>query len=174
MPDKKEKFSLEEVKAIPPEVLLKLINRAKQYLKKNEVMQRAFKKHGVDIEWLDLFPMMFGDLDVSARTEHGVVILNYKLLCDGDFFKDFGYLCHEGVHQLQQMFGDKPTRSADDGEYLDNPAEIEGFQTQIEYIADEFGKNEAEEYVDHLLDHHDYDGKDAKDKKQELMEMVSD
>ena len=173
MPEKKEKFTVEEVKKIPPAVLLKLIDRAKQYLKKNEVMQKVCQEWEMPIEWIDILPVMFGDLDVSARTEHGVVILNYKLLCDGDFFKDYGYLIHEMTHQAQQIMGDRPTKSADDGEYLDNPFEIEGFQNQIEYIADEFGKDEANKYVDNLLDHHDYEGKEAEDKKEELMDEVS-
>jgi hypothetical protein len=173
MSEKPQKFSIEEIKKVPPDLLLQLINRAKRKLKDNDTMQRVFQEREVPIEILDLIPMCFGDLDVSARTEHGVITFNYKLLCDGDFDKDLGYVVHEVTHALDQCFGEKPTRSADDGEYLENPSEIAGFQNQVEFMADEFGKDEAEDYVDHLLEHHDYDGKDAHRKKQELMEEVS-
>lgn len=77
---------------------------------------------------------------------------------------------HEITHWLQQTTGSKPTKSSDDGNYLDNPFEQEGFQNQISYIADNFGEGEAEEYVDHLLDYHEADSKD--ERKEELMAKV--
>lgn len=169
----KEKISLDEVKKIPPSLLLMIINKAKRYLKKNEVMQKVCKEHNVDVNFIDYIPVMFGDLDVSAKTDHGIVILNFKLLCDGDFLKDYSYLIHEFTHTMQQCLGDKPTQGADDGEYLKNPNEQEGFQNQIEYIANEFGDQEAEDYVDNLLDHHEVeDKKDKKELKEELMAKV--
>lgn len=168
-----KKYTLKEVKSKSPKALLSLINRAKKYLKKDPVMISAFKDHGVDIDFIDLIPVQFGDIDVSATTSHGVVTLNYKLLVDGDFFKDYGYLIHEFVHVLQQCFGKKPTRGADDGEYLENPAEQEGFQYQIEYIDDKFGPNKAEDYVEQLLDHHSVkEKKDRRRKKDILMNKV--
>jgi hypothetical protein len=133
-------------------------------------MKKAFKDHEVDIDFIDHIPVQFGDIDVSATTSHGTVTLNYKLLVDGDFFKDYGYLIHEFVHVLQQCFGKRPTQGADDGEYLENPAEQEGFQYQIKYIDNKFGPNKAEDYVDQLLDHHSVrDSKDREDKKDVLM-----
>lgn len=168
-----KKYTLQEVKSKSPKALLNLINRAKKELKRDPIMQKAFKDHGVDIDFVDLIPVKFGDLDVSATTSHGVVTLNYKLLLDGDFFKDYGYLIHEFVHVLQQCFGKKPTRGADDGEYLDNPAEQEGFQYQIKYIDNEFGSDQAEDYVDQLLDHHEVDGSgEREEKKDALMSKV--
>lgn len=131
------------------------------------------KENGVDIDFIDLIPMKFGDLDVSARTEKGVITLNYKLLCDDDFYKDLGYLVHESEHYFQQCFGDGPTKGSDDGNYLDNPYEEEAFQKQVEFMANEFGENEAENYVDHLLEHHDITDKEEKEeKKEELMARV--
>ena len=113
---------------------------------------------------------MFGNLDVSAKTDHGVVILNYKLLTDGDFFKDYSYLIHEYTHWFQRCYGAKATKSSDDGSYLDNKFEQEGFQNQVEYIADQFGDGEAEQYVDDLLEHHEIDNKkEVEDKKEILM-----
>lgn len=148
-------FSIEEVKKIPKVQLMKLINTAKAYVKKSPVMIAAFKKYKVNLEELDNIPMFFKDIDVSARTEHGVIWLNYSLLSDGDFFKDYSYLVHESVHWLQQSTGQMPTQGSDEGEYLYNKAEQEGFKNQIKYIKSIFGKEAAEEYTDNLLDHHD-------------------
>jgi uncharacterized protein YxeA len=94
-------------------------------------------------------------------------------LTDGDFFKDFSYGVHEMTHWLQQTTGTKATKSSDDGSYLDNPYEQEGFQNQVEFIADQFGDQEAEQYVDDLLEHHEVeDKKEVKEKKETLMAKV--
>lgn len=169
----KRKYTIQEIKQKSPKSFLNLINRAKKFLKKDEVMKKVFKDFDVDISFIDLIPMRFGDLDVSATTSHGIITLNYKLLADGDFFKDYGYLIHEISHYLQQCFRKTPTQGAEEGEYLDNPDEQEGFQNQIEYISKEFGDEEAEEYVEGLLDHHDIDSrKERKEKKDVLMSKV--
>ena len=131
------------------------------------------KENGVDVNIIDLIPMKFGDLDVSARTDHGIITLNYKLLCDGDFFKDISYMIHEMDHYFRQCLEDTPSRGADDGSYLDNEDEQRGFQRQVQYLDDMYGENEAESYVDHLLDHHDVkDDEEREDKKDILMEKV--
>ena len=139
----KEKIPIEVVKKFPLKTLMRLIERAKNYINKNKVWLEICEKYDENPDVIYLIPTMFGDLDVSAKTDHGIVILNYKLLCDGDFFKDFSYLIHEYSHWFQQCYGDKPTKSSDDGEYLKNPFEQEGFQNQIEYISDQFGENEC-------------------------------
>lgn len=132
-------------------------------------MQDLCKEYGQDVDIIDLFPTTFGDIDVSATTNKGVVTLNYRLLADGYFDRmDFGYLIHEYHHVLQQCFGKTATQSADDGEYLDNPFEQEAFQSQIKYIADQFGDEHAEDYVDNLLDHHEID---HKGKREELEDV---
>lgn len=164
---------LKEIKNIPPKVLQRMINQMKKELKKDETMQRVFREYNLDIKELDLVPMMFSDLDVSAKTDHGVIYFNYKLLADGDFNKDYGYAVHEVVHYCQQTTGDGPTKGADDGEYLENPFEQEGFQHQLEYMAKEFGEDEAEEYVDDLLKHHEVKKKkDKEELKEVLLEKV--
>jgi hypothetical protein len=173
MTAKNEKFDISDVKKIPFEKLESLINEAKNFLRKDKVWKDICKEYDQDVDIIDLIPTMFDDLDVSAKTDHGVVRLNYNLLCDGDFFKDYSYLIHEYSHFFQQCFGDKPTKSSDNGEYLKNPYEQEGFQNQVEYISDHFGDNEAEEYVEKLLDHHDVDDKKEKEKLEDvLMEKI--
>lgn len=166
---KEEKIPLSDVKKLPFKSLMRFINKGKAFIKKDKVMIKTFKEYGVDINEIDFIPTYFKDLDVSAKTDHGIVYLNYKLLTDGDFFKDFSYLIHEYTHWLQQTTGNKPTQSSDDGSYLDNPAEQEGFQNQIDFISDHFGDEEANDYVDNLLDHHDITSKDEKDDKKEIL-----
>ena len=170
---KNKNIPLSQIKKMPYVSLNRMIKKLRNFLKQDEVVQKMFKEYNVDIAEIDFIPMKFGNLDVSAKTDHGVITYNYKLLTDGDFFKDFSYGVHEMTHWLQQTTGTKPTQSSDDGNYLDNKYEQEGFQNQIEYIAEHFGDDEAENYVDDLLDHHEVDpGKEHKDKKEKLMANV--
>ena len=171
--DKEEKIPLSQIKKMPYKSLNRMIKKMREYLKNNEVMQKMFKEYKVDISEIDLIPMMFGNLDVSAKTDHGIIIFNYKLLTDGDFFKDFSYGVHEMTHWLQQTTGSKATKSSDDGSYLHNKFEQEGFANQIEYIDDQFGNEEAEQYVDDLLEHHEVKNESEKDElKDILMEKI--
>jgi hypothetical protein len=164
----KEKIPLSQVKKLPYKSLNRMIKKMREYLKHNETVQNMFKEYEVDISEIDFIPMMFGNLDVSAKTDHAIIIFSYKLLCDGDFFKDFSYGVHEMNHWLQQTTGKEATKSSDDGEYLENPFEQEAFTHQVEYISDQFGKDEAEKYVDDLLEHHDVDDKKEIEEKKEL------
>lgn len=173
MSQEDEEIPLSKIKKLPFKSLNRMIQKMREFLKKDEVVQKMFKEYDVDLDEIDHIPMMFGKLDVSAKTDHGIIIFNYRLLADGDFFKDFSYGVHEMTHWLQQTTGTKPTKSSDDGSYLDNPYEQEGFQNQVEYISNMFGEEKAEEYVDDLLEHHDIDSKkEQKEKKEKLMAKV--
>lgn len=170
---KKDKsLTMTQVKKIPVQTLMRMINKAKKYIKEDETWKRICKENDEEVDIIDLIPTRFGKLDVSAKTDHGIVILNYTLLCDGDFFKDYSYLIHEYSHWFQQCYGDKPTTSSDDGDYLHNKHEQEGFQNQVEYIANQFGDEEAENYVDDLLDHHDKKGKEKKELEEVFLDKV--
>lgn len=154
---------------------LNYINNLKKKIKDHHVVQEMFKKHDVDIDELDLIPMAFADLDVSARTDHGIVYLSYKVLDDNQD-PDIGhdhYLVHEFTHFLQQTTGDKPTKGSADGDYLDNKFEIESFQNQTEFISDEYGKDDAIEYVNRVLDKHKVNPKERKDKAEVLLNIAS-
>jgi len=168
MTQKKEKIPLSEVKKFPYKTLNRMLKKMREFLKNDEVVQKMFKDYNVDIEEIDYIPMKFGNLDVSAKTDKGILIFNYKLLCDGDFVKDFSYGTHEITHWLQQTTGTKPTKGSEDGNYLDNKYEQEAFTNQVEYIADHEGKDEAEEYVDNLLEHHEINDKEEQEDKKEI------
>lgn len=170
---KTEKIPLSQVKKMPYRSLNRMLKKLREYLKKDEVVIKMFKEYDVDIEEIDYIPMKFGNLDVSAKTDHGIIIYSWRLLTDGDFFKDFSYGVHEMTHWLQQTTGTKPTQSSDEGSYLDNPFEQEGFQNQVEFIANRDGEEEAEVYVDDLLEHHEIESeKEKEEKKETLMSKI--
>lgn len=166
---KTEKIPLSQVKKMPYRSLNRMLKKLREYLKKDEVVIKMFKEYDVDIEEIDYIPMKFGNLDVSAKTDHGIIIYSWRLLTDGDFFKDFSYGVHEMTHWLQQTTGTKPTQSSDEGSYLDNPFEQEGFQNQVEFIANRDGEEEAEVYVDDLLEHHEIESEKEKEEKKETL-----
>ena len=168
--DKKDKYSIDQVKKIPSQILLRMIGKMKKNLSKDPIMKKVFKEYKTDIKELEFIPMYFKDLDVSAKTDHCIIYFNYSLLCDGDFYKDYSYAIHEVTHFLQQSH--EVTISSKDEDYLDNESEIEGFQNQLEFIDNEFGKDKAHDYVNDLLEHHEVSNKELKNKKEELLAKV--
>lgn len=148
--------------------LMRIINKAKNNLKKDKIMQEIFEKYGESVDIIDYIPTYFKDLDVSAKTDHGIVWINTKLISKGFDKFDYSYLIHEFTHWAQQCLGKNPTQSSNDGSYLHNKYEQEGFQNQIEYISEHLGKDEAEEYVEKLLEHHDVKDKKEKDKLEAI------
>lgn len=163
----KKQLSLEQVRSIPRKQQLKLINILKQKVKKHEVVKEMFDEYDVDLDEIDLIPMGFADLDVSARTDHGTILLNYRMLQDGSFLNDDHYLVHEITHFLQQTTGDGPTSGGKD-DYLDNKYEQEGFQNQTEYIADTKGKDVAENYIEQVMDKHEVPEEEKEEKRDAL------
>jgi len=164
------KMTISEIKKMPLSFLLRIIDKAKKEIKKDKTMVRICEEYDVSIDEIDYIPTYFKDLDVSATTDHGVVYLSYNLLLDGFSKKNWSYLIHEYSHFFQQTAADKATKGSAEGEYLHNPHEQEGFANQVEFLANHFGDDEAEDYVDDLLDHHDED--DNKDLKNKLMENI--
>lgn len=138
-------------------------------LKQSDVVKRLFEKYDTDIEDIDKMPIALVDLPVSAKTKNGKVFINKKLLDDGDFEDHVHYIVHEATHWLQQKDGYARTKNRRDFDYLDLPEEIEAFKTQIEFMKEFYGKEVAEEYVDDLLDFHEFKGKEREKKKTELI-----
>ncbi len=169
---KNQKISLEVIKKLPSQTLLRLISKLKSTLKEDKTVIDIFNKYDIDINEIDIIPMWFADLDVSARTDHGIIYFNYKLLTDGDFFKDYSYGVHEITHFLQQTTGDGPTKNSNDDSYLHNPYEQEGFSNQVEYISNNEGKDTAEKYVDKVLNYHDIDGEEKEELESILLKKV--
>lgn len=154
--------------------LLLSIEKAKNILKNNKIMNELFKEYQISIDEMQFIPTFFKKMDVSAKTSKGIVYLNYDLLDDrGELpVENYSYLIHEYCHWLQQTTGTKPTKGSDDESYLDNENEQEGFQHQIRYIDKMFGEEEAEKYTDDLLEYHDKSEKEKKELKDKLMSKI--
>jgi hypothetical protein len=156
-----------------PAELLNKIEEGKDMLRADDTYKDMCKEFEVDPDIIDLIPIRFGDIDVSAKTVRGIIILNKKLLLDDNFKNNIHYLLHEISHFLQMTTRKKPTQGANDGEYLENKDEIEAFTYQIEYMDEQYGDEEAEKYIEHLLNHHDVnDREEREEKKKELSERV--
>lgn len=153
-------------KGIPHEKLAPQLDKIKKRVFNHPVIKDMLKKYDIEESELDLVPMCFAEIPVSARTDHGVIYINIELAKDGNIKEDDHYIVHEMTHYCQQTTGDSPTQSSDDGSYLDNPIEQEGFRNQTKYIADTKGKEEAEKYVEQVLDHHEKDDQDKKKRKE--------
>lgn len=162
-----KKVSKSVLKNIPYKHMKKIIDKAISYIKKSDTIKDLFEENELPIDIIDNIPIMFKDIDTSAKTEGGVIYLSFKLLEDKDFYKDYSYLAHEITHFIQQCFGSKATTSGKE-QYLDNKFEVDGFKQQVKFIEEEFGSDKAERYTDELLEYHKYKT-NKKDKKEELM-----
>jgi hypothetical protein len=151
---------------------LPMLQEVREKIKKSDVIADLCKEYGVDIDYIDLIPMAFTDLDVSARTEKGCIYFNIELLQDG-FENDDHYMAHEVVHHFQQCFGDGPTKGSGDSEdYLDNEYEQEGFQAQTEYLSETRDDQAAVNYVEQVLNHHDVDEQDKNKRRKDLLNIA--
>lgn len=148
-----------------------VLDKMRKKIKSHPVIKEMFKDYDIDLSEIDLIPMCFAEIGVSARTDHGIIYFNIDLLKDG-FEDDDHYGIHEITHFCQQTTGDGPTKGSADGNYLENEFEIEGFQNQVEYMADSKGEEEAEEYVEQVLDHHSVN-EGREEKKDELMDAIA-
>ena len=143
----------------------KLVSLLRKKLKNSPLARRLCEKYDEGEDFIDTIPVEFQPLDVSAKTVNGKILLNSKLL-EGDFRDNMRYIIHEFVHCLQQENGDVGDGS--DGDYLDDPHEVEAFWYQIEGMEDMYSPEEIQEYVDGLMKHHDITGKERKEKIKEL------
>lgn len=158
---------------ISPQVLLNKIEEAKKLLQSNSVFKEMCKEFKVSPKVIDIIPVRFGQIDVSAKTVRGIIVLSFNLLKDGEFEKNIHYLLHEISHFLQMSTRNHPTKGSKDGEYLDNKDEVEAFTYQVELLDDLFGEPKAENYVENLLNYHDIEnGKDRKKKHKELTKRI--
>jgi hypothetical protein len=156
-------------KGLPHKQFAPLLDKLKKRVFDSDVVKDMLKEYDIERSEIDLWPICIAKIPVSARTDHGVIYLNIDLFAKGDIEEQLDandhYLPHELTHMCQQTTGNKATPGSTDDNYLDNPTEQEGFQNQTKYISDTKGDEEAEEYVDQVLDHHTHD--DADDKKRQ-------
>jgi hypothetical protein len=152
---------------------LQLINDIKNKIKGHYLIKDMIKEYDASDNFIDDIPMWFAEISTSARTDHGIIYFNYKLLEKPEELDH--YALHEIKHCFQQCMNSKPTKGANDGDYLDNKYEQEGFQAQTEYLSDTRNDETAEKYIDKVLDHHDINNKKEREKrKKKLLHLASE
>jgi hypothetical protein len=141
----------------------------KECVKKDKAVIEKFKEYDVPIDKIDDVHVEFADLDVSAKTKDKKIYLNREMLNPDSKVKDpTHYLAHELTHYLQQLTGNTAGHQSVE-DYLDKPTELEAFQVQVDFKERHEGEDEADEYVEDLMDHHDIDDEgERKEKKKEL------
>ena len=137
----------------------------KDKAKCDDGLKAVFKDYDIPISEIDDVFVEFANLEVSAKTKDMKIYINEKFLDENH--DPTHYLIHELVHYCQQKTGNVDGHQNVE-EYLDKPTEEEAFKAQIEFKKEENGTEESEEYLDSLLDHHDFTGKKRKEKKEEL------
>jgi hypothetical protein len=145
------------------------INKLKSLVKKEKAMIEKAKEYKKGIGFIDDVNISYDDLDVSAKTVNGDIFLNNKLFESGDMCDNVRYVVHELTHCLQQDAGfvEGPTSKEN---YLKDPKEIEAFQTQS-LVMDQHGQD-AQEYLEHLVDYHGLEGKERRKALKKLTEKL--
>lgn len=147
-----------------------IISEIKEELFKNNIIKEICKSYDFDLDIINGISIEFKDgLGTSAKTVNSKIFLSDELI-DSSFDKIMRYVIHEFVHALQHMENEGKKDHHKGKEYLDRPDEIEAFQKQIKFEAEENGIKDAEKYVDDLIEYHEVDNKNKK--KKELMKEI--
>lgn len=150
----------------------KLLSKIRKLLKKDDICLQICSEFGQEPDILDGIPIEFDPkLDVSAKTVNAKIYLNESLLSDS-FKVIMRYVVHELVHAFQHMNKKSKEDIHKDKEYLDRPDELEAFQVQIQYDAKHRGEEEAEKYVDDLIEYHEIPDHKQDHKKEQLMKRL--
>jgi len=152
----------------------KLLGKIRTHLKNDDMAKDLLKKYKIKPWIFDAFPLDFKEMKVTAKTVNGTIYLNPKI-SEMNFDIVMRYVIHEFVHVLQHISEEK--NGEDDSndkeqDYLDREDEIEAFQHQVAYDAENRGEEAAEKYVDELLEFHDIPVGEKKTKKKEIMKHV--
>ena len=124
---------------------------------------------GFSTDIIDGVVMKFDDIETSAETVNGEMVLNNELIKE-EFDILMRYPVHELVHVFQHMNREGLNRDPYEGmEYLDRPDEQQAFRAQVEDEVETRGPEAAQEYVDELLDYHDIPEEQKGEKKEELL-----
>jgi len=153
---------------------VKILSKVKKYLKKDPVVKELCEEYDRKPEDLDGVSIAFDSkLDVTAKTIDGKMFLNTSLL-DEKFEILCRYVVHELTHVFQHIEKEFDTdRTKRKKKYLERPEEIEAFQNQIKFDANNRSEKEAEKYVNKLLKYHKVkDKEEAESKKEELLKKL--
>lgn len=137
---------------------IETVSDVRSMLNKSDIAKTVAQKYGLGEIFHDIVDgvsITFEDLDVSAVTNNGKIVLNSKLLKSEEDIME--YLIHEFTHVCQHIVNDGNTekiKSENKKKYLNRETELEAFQFQVKQIKKDDGVSEAESYVDQLLKHH--------------------
>lgn len=145
------------------------IRRILDFLKSSAVVKGMFEKYDVPLSYMTKIIVEFAPLDVSAKTKDCIIYINSDFLADLEFSDHIHYIVHEMCHVLQQMTHDPKDLVKPNLDYLDMPTEMEAFQCQIAFMKEFYSDEVAEDYVEQLLDFHQYEGKEKEKKRKNLM-----
>jgi len=140
----------------------------KESVKKDPALIEKFEEYGVSLDKINDVHVEFADLDVSAKTKNEKIYLNESMLSEDSPVNPTQYLVHELIHYLQQSTGNTDDNKLEK-EYLDRETEQEAFKTQVDFKKREESEEEAEDYVEGLLDHHEIEGDEREEKKDDLL-----
>lgn len=137
----------------------RIIDKVKNLLKKEEAYIDLCKKYKKDLNFIDNVPIYFKELEVSAKTVNEEIFLNDKLL-KADWHDLMRYVQHEITHVFQQDAGLVEEQVGKEN-YLKDKNEQEAFQKQIKFMK-KHTPEEVQDYLEHLLDHHNIKGKERR------------
>jgi hypothetical protein len=158
----KKSFTLREIFKALSEIRAALLN--------DEIAMDICSEAGEDESILEAVPIYFEEMDVTAKTVSGKIMLNPALI-DEPFIIMMRYVIHELVHVMQHLDGKKRDKD-DDGNYLDKETEEAAFKRQIEFDMEHRTEKDVGEYIDGLLEYHDFPEKKREEKEEELKEFV--
>jgi len=150
---------------------MEALSKIRTSLINDNIAKDICKENDVGPLFLRSVPIRFEKLDVTAKTVNGNIILNPKLM-NKSFEIMMRYIIHELVHAIQHMDDYDKKDNDKKKKYLNREDEIEAFQYQLKYDKENRGDEEAEKYVDHLLDFHKIPEDQKEDKKEEIMEKA--
>ena len=147
------------------------LSRIRTALMNDPVAKEICKENNIGVWFLESVPIRYEDLEVTAKTVNGNIILNPKLM-KKSFEILMRYVIHEMVHAIQHIeeYGKKQTDKKKN--YLNREDEIEAFQYQVKFDESQRGEDKVDEYVDGLLSYHDVPKDQREDKKKEIMERA--
>ena len=137
-------------------------------LLKNPIAKEICSDNSIGDWFLEAVPIMYSELDVSAKTEDGNIMLNEDLK-NHPHSTRMRYVLHELVHAIQHSL-DKNKDIDKTREYLERDDEQEAFKYQLKYDEKKSSKKDLKDYIENLLEHHDVP---KKDKKQLVRELTS-
>jgi hypothetical protein len=150
---------------------MRVLSDIRTSLMNDEIAKSICEENDMGGWFLKSVPISFDKIKVAAKTINGKIILNPKLI-KKPFKIIMRYVIHELVHAIQHVEDFGKNQDDKDDDYLDRNDEIEAFQRQIEYDSKTRGPDEAEKYVDNLLEYHDIPKSKVEEKKSEFMERV--